>query len=74
VSIKTIEVRLTRDRRNEPLVIVDSALGNGMEASPAHLRALAAALCRVADDAEAQQTKARHFVPARREYDLLESE
>jgi hypothetical protein len=67
-SQEIIEVRLTRDRHNEPLVVIDSPLGSGMEVSPARLRALAAALCRAADEADAQRTKARHFTPVKREY------
>jgi hypothetical protein len=67
---KSLEVQLTRDRFDEPLVVVESAIGNGMEASPAQLRALAVALCRAAEDAEARSTKDRHFVPMKREYEL----
>jgi hypothetical protein len=67
---KYLEVQLTRDRFDKPLVVVESALGNGLEASPDHLRALAAALNRAADDAEAQQTKGPHFTPTKREYQL----
>lgn len=67
---KVLHVTLTRDRFDQPLVIVDSAIGNGLEASPAQLRALAAALCRAADEADLQPTKGRHFMPSRRAYDL----
>jgi hypothetical protein len=68
--LKTLEVRLTRDRHHDPLVVVESMMGNGLEASPAQLRALAAALLHAADDAELQPTKVPHFAPMQRTYNL----
>ena len=68
--LRKIEVTLTRDRHNNPLAVIESSIGNGFEVSPAQLRALAAALCSAADDAEARPTKARHFAPVKREYEL----
>lgn len=62
---KRIEATLTRDRFNKPLVVIESPLGNGMEASPAQLRALADVLCRIADEADARPTTGRHFVPVK---------
>lgn len=68
--LKKLEVTLTRDRHNKPLVVVESAIGNGMEVSPDRLRALAAALVKAADDADAKPTTPRHFAPIKREYAL----
>jgi hypothetical protein len=68
--LKTLEVTLTRDRHEKPLVVIESSIGNGYEVAPAQLRALAAVLLRVADDAEARPTKGRYFMRQKREYAL----
>lgn len=65
---KTLEVSLTRDRLNQPLVVIESSIGNGYEASPHQLRVLAAALLKAADDAEKRPTKDKHFAAVKREY------
>lgn len=67
---ENLEVTLTRDRFKKPLVTVESSIGNGMDASPGELRALAAALLRAADDADARPTSGRYFVLARRRYEV----
>lgn len=59
---KHIEATLTRDRFNKPLAVIESPLGNGMEATPVQLRALADVLCRIADEAEARPMSGRHFM------------
>ena len=53
--MKRLEYRLCKDRHGEPLVTLDSPMGNGQDIYPANLRALANALLKVADAAE--QTK-----------------
>jgi hypothetical protein len=58
---RTLEYRLVRTRNNTPLVTLDSPLGNGQEIEPAGLRALAAALVKIATEAEGQDTHAKHF-------------
>lgn len=68
--LKKLEVTLTRDRFNKPLVVIESSIGNGYEASPDHLRALAAALLKAADDADAKPTTSRYFMATKREYGL----
>jgi hypothetical protein len=67
---KMLEVTLTQDRFAKPLVIIGSCLGNGLEAYPAQLRALAAALCRAADDVEARPIDKKHNNSEKREYPL----
>ena len=60
---------LCKTRHGEPLATVDLP---GFDASltPAELRALAAALLRIAADAEAQPLKARHYAPTKKVYPL----
>ncbi|WP_350357525.1 hypothetical protein [Paraburkholderia fungorum] len=50
--MKRLEYRLCKDRHGDPLVTLDSAIGNGQDIYPANLRALANALLEVADAAE----------------------
>ncbi len=47
-----LDVTLTQCRHGKPLVVIESSIGNGSELRPEQLRALAAALCAAADDAE----------------------
>ena len=63
-----IDVRLTRDRFDEPLAIIESPLGNGMAAYPSQLRELAAALLLADDAAEARPTKIKHFMDTTRTF------
>jgi hypothetical protein len=51
-KIRHIEYKLLRDRNQQPLVEIESSLGNGTEIHPARLRELAAALILIADEAE----------------------
>ena len=50
--MKQLEYRLCKDRHGDPLVTLDSPIGNGQDIYPANLRALANALLEVADAAE----------------------
>lgn len=50
--MKELEYRLIQDRHRKPLVIIESAVGNGMEIYPDQLRSLAATLVRIATEAE----------------------
>jgi len=67
----TIRATLSQCRHAQPLVILD-LLGQGAELRPAELRAIAAALLRMADDAQARRLTHRGKpLPAdRREYPL----
>lgn len=47
-----LDVALTATRDMQPLAVVDGLPGSGADLRPADLRALAAALLRIADDAE----------------------
>jgi len=59
MSTATLRVRLTCTRHAAPLAVVDGLPGGGAELTPAQLRALAATLVRVADDADARPTMHR---------------
>ena len=67
--LKTLALRFTRDRLNKPLVIIDSEIGNGFEASPDEVRKIAAALMRAADDAD-RRASAPYLITATRHYDI----
>jgi len=67
-----LNVTLTRTRDLLPLATVDGLPGGSADLTPAQLRALAAALLRIADDAEARPVKAKTLVTLRREYRLQE--
>jgi len=58
----------TRDRH--PLVTIEDMPSGGADMTPAQLRLLAAALLRVAEDAEAQPMAVKHYARKRREYTL----
>ena len=51
--MNSLEYRLVQDRHKKPLVMIESALGNGQEIYPDTLRSLAAALIKIAAEAEA---------------------
>jgi len=53
-----LQVKLTRAYDGGPLAVIDGLPGNGAELRPAQIRFLAAALLRVADDAD--KRKATH--------------
>lgn len=59
MSAAMLRVRLTCTRHAAPLAVVDGLPGGGAELTPAQLRDLAAALMRVAADAEARPTMHR---------------
>jgi len=48
--MNSLEYRLVQDRHKKPLVMIESALGNGQEIYPDTLRSLAAALTKIADE------------------------
>lgn len=58
-----INATLTRTWDNKPLVTLDGGPFNGVERTPAQLRALAVALVRAASMAEARPTTGRHWAP-----------
>ena len=62
--MSVLEYRLIQDRHNKPLVMIESALGNGQEIYPDMLRSLAAALTKIADDAEARDM-GKGYIPSR---------
>jgi hypothetical protein len=68
---KTLTVSISRTFDGKPLAVVDNLPGGFAELRPAELRALAAALQRVASDCEARSTKGKHWMPARRDYPLI---
>lgn len=55
-----LEYRLVKDRHKKPLVVIESALGNGQEISPDALRRLAAEFARIADEADARDVVKRY--------------
>lgn len=65
-----LHATLTRTHDGAPLAVVDNLPGGFAELRPAQLRALAAALQRIADDCEARPRKGRGWMPARRDYPL----
>jgi hypothetical protein len=67
---KTLTVSLSRTFDGAPLAVVDNLPGGGAELRPAQLRALAAALQRIADDCEARPVKGRHWTPEKRSYSM----
>ena len=61
--MNSLEYRLVQDRHKKPLVMIESALGNGQEIYPDMLRSLAAALTKIADDAEARDM-GKGYIPS----------
>jgi hypothetical protein len=70
--MKALHVTLTATRDGAPLAVLDG-LPAGAELRPAELRALAAALLRAADDADARPTmhRGKRLPPARRAYEIV---
>ena len=62
--MNSLEYRLVQDRHKKPLVMIESALGNGQEIYPDTLRSLAAALTKIADEAEARDM-VKGYIPSR---------
>ncbi|HET7675655.1 MAG TPA: hypothetical protein VFL54_09060 [Gammaproteobacteria bacterium] len=65
-----LNVTLCQTFDHQPLATVNGLPGDGAELRPPQLRALAAQLCRIADDAEDQPMGPRHYRPKRRDYPL----
>lgn len=57
--------RLIQDRHKQPLVMLESPLGNGQEIYPDALRRLAAELVKIAGEAEARDM-GKGYCPARK--------
>jgi hypothetical protein len=71
MQITELQVTHTVDRFGKALVQVESSIGNGMEAYPDQLRALAAALCKAADDADSRTaSNLKRFPTSPGEYPL----
>lgn len=68
--LKQLEIRLTEDRIKKPLVVIESSLGNGDAMYPEQLRAVAAALCAAADEADALVLSKKRSTNIKREYPL----
>ena len=68
----TLIVALTACRHMEPLAVVEGLPGSGAELRPGELRALAAALLRIADDAERRPLvrRGKPLPPDRKVYPL----
>ena len=68
----TLTATLCSDRQGAPLATISGLPGDDADMSPARLRALAAALLRIADDAEARASQPAPrrgaLPPARRSY------
>jgi hypothetical protein len=64
--IDALTVTLTATRDREPLATVDGLPGGGADLTPAQLRALAAVLARIADDAEARRPARGKLPPSQR--------
>jgi hypothetical protein len=70
--LKELEITHTVDRLGKPLIIVETMMGNGLDAYPEQLRALAAALCKAANDADARnQTARRNLSRVKIRYPLI---
>lgn len=72
--MRRLNVSLTRTFDIKPLAVVDGLPGSGAELQPRQLRALAAALLRIADDAEARRLvhRGKPMPDERRAYPLDE--
>lgn len=70
---RTLTATLTRTRTGAPLAVVDGLPGGGADLTPDQLRALAAALVRIAADVETMPTRSargKAVLPVRRDYPL----
>ena len=66
-----LEVILTQTAHRKPLVTVNNFPGLYTDLTPAYIRALAAALCRAADEGERQPMGRKDFKQKKRVYDLI---
>jgi hypothetical protein len=67
--MRTLSAKLCRTHTGAPLATVDGLPGGCADLTPAQLRALAKALQRIADDADARP-KGRAYLPVFRAYEL----
>ncbi len=65
-----LEVILTQTRNRTPLVTVNNLPDSHADLTPKQLRALAAVLCKAADEGEARPMDPKHFKQKRRLYDI----
>ncbi|MBL8348929.1 MAG: hypothetical protein JNL87_01325 [Burkholderiaceae bacterium] len=70
MSAYELRADLVQTFERKPLAVVDGLPGDHAELTPAQLRALSAALLRIADDADAQPMGVRTFKRQRRAYPL----
>jgi hypothetical protein len=63
-----LTANLTRTHLGAPLATVEGLPGGCADLTPAQLRALAAALEKIATDCEARPASGRHWTPERRSY------
>ncbi|KRC20191.1 hypothetical protein [Acidovorax sp. Root219] len=63
-----LKAQYTRTTKHAPLVVLEGGPFNGMEATPAQLRALAELLNKVAAHAEARPCVGRMWAPATERY------
>jgi len=68
--MSTLNVTLCQTHDRKPLASIDGLPGNGAEFTPAQARALAAALLRIAADAEARPMGAKAYMRKRCDYPL----
>jgi hypothetical protein len=68
MTTKTLKVKHCRTHDGKPLAIVDGLPGDMAELRPAQLRALAAAMLRIASDCEARPMGPRTYREQRTEY------
>lgn len=61
--MRELKYTLCQDRHGQPLVMLDSPLGNGQEISPDSLRRLSAALVSIAAEAEVKDM-GKFYMPA----------
>lgn len=65
---KQLNVLLTQTRDHKPLASVRNLPGYEADMTPQQLRTLAAVLCAVADECEAQPMSPKRFIQRKREY------
>jgi hypothetical protein len=66
-----LEVVLSRTFDCKPLVTVNNFPGVHADLTPTQMRALAATLCRAAEECELQPMGHKHFKPKKRIYDVM---
>ena len=70
MTMTELKVVLTQTVDRRPLATVENLPGSNADMTPSNMRALAAALCAVATECEAQPMDKRRFIRAVRRYQL----